>query len=52
MTRVAAAGAAVMGVAVLGVRAPGHADAAVGVVFGGLSTQKGPVIVEVDARRA
>ena len=51
LTRVVAAGAAVMGIAVLGVRAPGHADAAGGVVFGGLSTQKKPVIVEVNARR-
>ena len=50
-TRVAAAGAVVMGIAALGVRAPGHADAAGGVVFGGLTTQRKPVIVEVNARR-
>ena len=50
-TRVVAVGAAVAGIAVPAVRTPGRADAAGGVVFGGLSTQRKPVIVEVNARR-
>ena len=52
LTRVAVACAAAVGLATaLGVRAPDRADAAGGVVFAGLSGQKKPVIVQVNARR-
>lgn len=52
LAQVAVAGAAVLGVAmVLGVGAPARADAAGGVIFGGLSTQREPVIIEVNVRR-
>ena len=40
LTRVAAAGAAVMGIAVLGVRAPGHTDAAGAVASSGPSARR------------
>jgi hypothetical protein len=52
LTRVAVACAAAVGVVTaLGVRTPDRADAAGGVVFGGVSGQKKPVIVQVNARR-
>lgn len=44
-------GAAACVAAVLGVGAPAHAHAAGGVIFGGLSTQTKPVIIEVNPRR-